>query len=285
VLGTDDNHIYLILDDGSTATGFPFVTGDKIQTAPSILEINSEKTIFAGSNDDYLYAVNSDGSLQFSFMSENKIQASPSFLEINGEAAIFFGNNDGYIHSLNMNGTPLPGWPVVMNGDIEGSVVFSDLDGDGEAEIVAASNTGELGAFFLDGSTYPYFPILNGSPYKGSVLIIDLDNDDDLEIMGGSVNNLEVIDVKENGSSANYWHIFRGNNLRNGFAILGDSECEADLGDVNGDNEINILDLVQVANLILEVSIPDFECVADFTQDGEVNILDLVQIVNYILES
>ncbi len=285
VLGTDDNHIYLILDDGSTATGFPFVTGDKIQTAPSILEINGEKTIFAGCNDNYLYAVKSDGSLQFSFMSEDKIQASPSFLEINGEAAIFFGNNDGYIHGLDMNGTPLPGWPVVMNGDIEGSVVFSDLDGDGEAEIVAASNTGELGAFFLDGSTYPYFPILNGSPYKGSVLIIDLDNDDDLEIMGGSVNNLEVIDVKENGSSANYWHIFRGNNLRNGFAVLGDSECGADLGDVNGDNEINILDLVQVANLILEVSIPDFECAADFTQDGEVNILDLVQIVNYILEN
>ncbi len=116
-------------------------------------------------------------------------------------------------------------------------------------------------------------------------MVIDLDNDDDLEIMGGSVNNLEVIDVKENGSSANYWHIFRGNNLRNGFAVLGDSECGADLGDVNGDNEINILDLVQVANLILEVSIPDFECAADYTQDGEVNILDLVQIVNYILES
>ena len=98
-------------------------------------------------------------------MSEDKIQASPSFLEINGEVAIFFGNNDGYIHGLNMDGAPLIGWPVLMSGDIEGSVVFSDLDGDGEAEVVAASNMGELGAFYLDGSPYPYFLMLNGSPF------------------------------------------------------------------------------------------------------------------------
>ena len=127
--------------------------------------------------------------------------------------------------------------------------------------------------------------MLNGSPFKDSALIIDLDDDDDLEIIGGSANNLAVIDVKENGGSDNYWHIFRGNNLRNGFAVLGDSECGADLGDVNGDNEINILDLVQIANLILEVSTPEFECAADYTQNGEVNILDLVQIANLILDN
>ncbi len=218
-------------------------------------------------------------------MSEDKVQASPSFLEINGEAAVFFGNNDGYIHGLDMNGTPLPGWPVVMNGDIEGSVVFSDLDGDGEAEIVAASNTGELGAFYLDGSTYPYFPMLNGSPFKGSPLIIDLDDDDDLEIIGGSANNLAVIDVKENGGSDNYWHIFRGNNQRNGLYVVNSDECGAILGDVTGDGEINILDLVQISNLILEFSVPEYECAADYTQDGEVNILDLVQIANLILDN
>ena len=117
-----------------------------------------------------------------------------------------------------------------------------------------------------------------------SIQFVDLDDDDDLEIMGGSGNNLAVIDVKENGSNNNYWHIFRGNNLRNGFAVLDESECGADLGNVNGDNEINILDLVQIANLILEISTPEFECAADYTQNGEVNILDLVQIANLILD-
>ena len=57
------------------------------------------------------------------------------------------------------------------------------------------------------------------------------------------------------------------------------------MGDVTGDGNINILDLVQIASLILEVSTPDFECAADFTGDGNVNILDLVQIANYILDN
>jgi len=63
------------------------------------------------------------------------------------------------------------------------------------------------------------------------------------------------------------------------------AECGAALGDVNGDSEINILDLVQIVNYILGSDVPPYACAADFNGDGEVNILDLVQIVNYILEN
>ena len=62
-----------------------------------------------------------------------------------------------------------------------------------------------------------------------------------------------------------------------------EEECGAELGDVTGDGQINVLDLVQIANLILEFSTPAYSCAADYTGDGEVNILDLVQIVNHIL--
>ena len=62
-------------------------------------------------------------------------------------------------------------------------------------------------------------------------------------------------------------------------------ECDAELGDVNGDSQINILDLVQIANLIIEISTPAYECAADYTGDGHVNILDLVQITNYIIST
>jgi len=64
-----------------------------------------------------------------------------------------------------------------------------------------------------------------------------------------------------------------------------EEECGAELADVNGDSQINILDLVQIANLVLEVSTPEYECAADYNGDGQVNILDLVQIANYILNS
>ncbi len=55
------------------------------------------------------------------------------------------------------------------------------------------------------------------------------------------------------------------------------------LGDVNGDSFVNILDLVQISYYILELSSPAFECAADYSGNGEVNILDLVQIVNFVL--
>jgi hypothetical protein len=64
-----------------------------------------------------------------------------------------------------------------------------------------------------------------------------------------------------------------------------EEECGVELADVNGDSQINILDLVQISYYILELSTPAYECAADYNQDGEVNILDLVQIVNYILDN
>ena len=62
-----------------------------------------------------------------------------------------------------------------------------------------------------------------------------------------------------------------------------EEECGAELADVTGDGQINVLDLVQISNLILEISTPEYPCAADYNGDGEVNVLDVVLIANYIL--
>ncbi len=67
--------------------------------------------------------------------------------------------------------------------------------------------------------------------------------------------------------------------------LEGDSSCESSAGDVTGDGSINILDIVQVANYILGISIPEFECASDLNLDGSINILDIVQIANLILDN
>jgi hypothetical protein len=286
VVGTDNNNIYLIYDDGSIAPGFPYTTGDKIQAPPSIQEINGEKVILSGSNDNSFYAVNSDGSLRFTVLTGDKVQSSPSFLDYNNETYIFFGSNDDMIYAVDSDGNALSSWPKAVNGSIAGSVVFADLDGDGDPEVVAATDMGDVLAFHLDGSNVEYFPISNGFPFSGSPMITNLDEDGDLEILAGSGGNLFVIDVKESGSLSNYWSMFRGNEQRSGTYMPSDNpECGADLGDVTGDGNINILDLVQIANYILDVSTPAYACAADFTGDGNVNILDLVQIANFILDN
>ena len=57
------------------------------------------------------------------------------------------------------------------------------------------------------------------------------------------------------------------------------SEC-SDLGDLNGDGQLNILDLVTLANLILAEA---YDEIADFNEDEQLNILDIVILVNIIL--
>ena len=62
------------------------------------------------------------------------------------------------------------------------------------------------------------------------------------------------------------WHIF--------------NTLEFSLGDINGDNSINIQDIVLVVNLVLS---SEYNNLADLNSDSTVDILDIVQLVNIIL--
>jgi len=62
------------------------------------------------------------------------------------------------------------------------------------------------------------------------------------------------------------------------FSVISDIES----GDINGDNSINVLDVVLLVNMILEST--DFSSTADLNGDNAVNILDVVLLVNLILE-
>jgi hypothetical protein len=59
------------------------------------------------------------------------------------------------------------------------------------------------------------------------------------------------------------------------------------LGDVNGDGEINVLDIVAMVNFALGTDYPSDEefWASDINNDGYVNVLDIVSIVNLILEN
>jgi len=53
------------------------------------------------------------------------------------------------------------------------------------------------------------------------------------------------------------------------------------LGDLNGDNNIDILDVVSIVNIIIENN--NYNQQADINNDGNIDVLDVVQIVNIIL--
>ena len=58
------------------------------------------------------------------------------------------------------------------------------------------------------------------------------------------------------------------------------------LGDINFDNQIDILDIVSLVNFIIGVDNPtSLEFTAsDYNVDGLLNVLDIVQIIDIILE-
>ena len=54
------------------------------------------------------------------------------------------------------------------------------------------------------------------------------------------------------------------------------------IGDINGDSEINVLDIINLVNIILNIE--DINSWSDINQDGTVDILDVIQLVNIILD-
>ena len=58
-------------------------------------------------------------------------------------------------------------------------------------------------------------------------------------------------------------------------------------GDVNFDEQINVVDIVLVVNFILDASVPSYEefLASDVNEDGELNVVDIVNIVGMVLNT
>ena len=67
------------------------------------------------------------------------------------------------------------------------------------------------------------------------------------------------------------------------FEYEGSDECGAELGDVNGDGELNILDVTQMVNFIIEGQGSSYDECGDINDDGNLNILDVMTLVYTIL--
>jgi len=278
ILGTDDENVYLIYDDGTIAPGFPYVGDSDFRSDPTILEYNGQKMILIGSKDGTFYSISSSGELIFSIETSDDIMASPSILSMGGsQPIIFFGNNDGEIYAIYPDGSHVNGWPLIFPESIVSSPIFSDLNSDFEPEVVFSTADGSLYIINLDGTNYKNTPFEYVFPYSGSALINDLDSDGDLEVFCGTADGLNVFDIKEMGSNYGYWDTFKGNLKRDSFyaTIL--------VGDVNTDNNIDVLDIIIMVNYILGNTDSINFNYADINYDGSIDISDIILTLNYIL--
>ena len=82
-----------------------------------------------------------------------------------------------------------------------------------------------------------------------------------------------------NAGPYGYWY----DNCYGGTYEIDNSYCEEiqyQLGDINGDNLINVLDAIQIINLILAA---EYNISADMNDDSIISILDVILLVNIIL--
>ena len=117
----------------------------------------------------------------------------------------------------------------------------------------------------LTGSVWEDFLGDANAPRKQIVLLDeDLNSRYVFQYSGGSLNNSEVTE------------------LLNAIQVLVD-ELSVLLGDLNGDQNLNVLDVILLVNMALGILETDLN--GDMNQDGGVNILDVVLLVNIILET
>ncbi len=283
VFGTDSDNIYLILDDGSVADGFPFETNGKIHSSPAILDINGNITIIAGSNDNFLYSINSDGSLHFSFEAEGDVSTSPSILNYLNNCYIVFGDDEGYLYVLDTNGNQHINFPQFIGSNISESIVFSDLNYDSHPEIIFGTDNGEMHAIQLNGNSYNHMPIEYPFSYYSSPTINDIDGDNDLEILAGTSLSINIFDIKDYGTPDSYWSTYKGNPQRTGYFLF---IPFCDFGDINGDLMIDVSDIILQINFILNLYEPNASeiCASDLDSNGTIDLLDIILLINIILE-
>ena len=286
IIVTTENYDMICMIDDLFQIDTLFIAGNKFKTSPSILDLNGEKIIMAGSDDDTFYAIDSHGELLFSIEAEDDIVSSPSFFADSSGVAIFFGSDDGYLHAIDQNGNALDGWPILFN-DAPGDASFSDLDGDGIVEIVFGVGN-QIHAIKFDGTSFNpnHFPIYTEFPIESAATIVDFDNDSDLEIIMGSSVNVEAIDIlDQNGIIQGFWSMHRANNARTGLFEAVVNTPNVQLGDVNFDNTIDVFDIIIVVNIVIGEMTPSTEqfLAADVNQDSAIDVFDIISLINIIL--
>ncbi len=76
-----------------------FQTGGRVDSSPAVA---ANGAIYVGSNDDYLYALNPDGSLKWKYQTGGSVHSSPA---VGSDGTIYMGSYDDYVYALNPDGS------------------------------------------------------------------------------------------------------------------------------------------------------------------------------------
>jgi outer membrane protein assembly factor BamB len=116
-----------------------FTTGALVYSPPSI---GSDGTIYVGSYDNKLYAINPDGTEKWNFMTGDSIGSSPA---IGSDGTIYVGSYDNKLYAIHPNGTEK--WNFKTSHDVRSSPAIAS-----DGTIYIASQDKKLYAINPDGT-------------------------------------------------------------------------------------------------------------------------------------
>ncbi len=102
---------YAWADEGSLK--WAFETGGGVVSSPAI---GADGTIYLGSNDGSLYAINPDGTLKWTFPTKGAVHSRPA---IGPDGTIYVGSRDHYLYAINPDGSSK--WAFLTKGEINSS--------------------------------------------------------------------------------------------------------------------------------------------------------------------
>ena len=164
-----------------------------------------------------------------------------------------------------------------IEGSYSATVGIQDLSG-----TIATQVDVYTGSYFEDELSFKFI-----APYQpGNWLSLTSDNDLNGEIYDDESITINVEANAEDIMMGDYMaHIFVSTNIESTIDLpvaLIVSDTTFLLGDINQDQEINVLDVVSLVSIILNSSSEYIEA-GDLNLDGELNVLDVVSLVQLIL--
>jgi len=149
---TASQNLYVLEPNGSIRSGFPrFVrsNGSSKSPSPALADMNGDGflDIVIASTDGGIYVFDRNGNyvlpwsnVRYSTLTAGASESSPVVADINGDGLpdILMGSEDQTLAALGNDGQMLPGFPIVLGGEIRGTPAVCDCDGDGKTEIVLA---------------------------------------------------------------------------------------------------------------------------------------------------
>jgi hypothetical protein len=250
----DDMAVYVFDLNGDLKPGWPAQLADPIWSAVAVGDLldNGQNALVMGSNGDKVYALRADGSEWMDGDSNPttfgvfKVLGAPynfgtpalAPLEDNGQLAIIFGSYDSWLYAWRADGTDVPGFPVLLDGPVSGSVAVGSLDGaGGPLSIVVGTQGDHLYVVSDSGEVRTGFPVwvkMSGTSKSPSPALADMNDDGFLDIVIASTNGAIYV-WDRNGSPLAPW------DKRYSTLTSSASECSPVVADIDGDGTPDIV--------------------------------------------